>query len=42
MEFKKFGSQYREDGRQLETEYRSVAELREKRKVRLHSIFDVE
>jgi hypothetical protein len=42
MKFKKFAFQYREDWIQLEFEERSVAELREHRKIRLNSIFDVE
>ncbi|OUS71311.1 hypothetical protein B1748_26615 [Paenibacillus sp. MY03] len=40
--FKKFGFQNREDWMKLETEERSVAELREHRKFRLSSSFDVE
>ncbi len=42
IRIKKFSFQHREDWKKLETEYRSVAELREERKFRLNSIFDVE
>jgi len=41
-EFKKSGFQHQEDGMKLGNEERSVVELREHRKFRLNSIFDVE